>query len=113
MRKDDLIRVRHMLDAACEAMSFVRNRTRTDLDNDRMLTLSIVKSVELIGEAASRVSKESRDSYPKIPWADIIAMRNRLIHVYFDIDLDRVWDTITDDLPPLITALEEMVDSGK
>ena len=113
MRKDDLIRVRHMLDAAHEAVSFVRDKTRTNLNKDRMLTLSIVKSVELIGEAASRVSKESQISHPEIPWADIIAMRNRLIHVYFDIDLDRVWDTVTEDLPPLITALEGMVNQEK
>jgi len=74
-----------------------------------MLTLSIVKSVELIGEAASRISKECRDTHPEIPWNDIVAMRNRLIHVYFDIDLDRVWDTVTDDLPPLISALEKII----
>ncbi|MBA4368351.1 MAG: hypothetical protein C0403_12030 [Desulfobacterium sp.] len=112
MRKDDLIRVRHMLDAACEAVSFARGRSGADLESNRMLTLSIVKSVELIGEAATRISKESRALHPEIPWVDIIAMRNRLIHVYFDIDLDRVWDTITDDLPPLITALEKIVDAG-
>ncbi|MBU0543782.1 MAG: DUF86 domain-containing protein [Proteobacteria bacterium] len=109
MRKDDFIRMRHMLEAAGEAVLFARNRTRKDLDNDRMLTLSIVKSVELIGEAASRISKESRNTHPEIPWNDIVAMRNRLIHVYFDIDLDRVWDTLTDDLPPLISALEKIV----
>jgi len=98
-----------MLEAAGEAVLFTRNRTRKDLDDDRMLTLSIVKSVELIGEAATRISKEVRETHPEIPWTDIVAMRNRLIHVYFDIDLDRVWDTVTDDLPPLISALEKMV----
>lgn len=109
MRKDDLIRVRHMLDAAQEAVSFARGRSRKDLDHDRMLMLSIVKSVELIGEAASRVSEEGREKHSEIPWADIIAMRNRLIHAYFDIDLDRVWDTVTDDLPPLIAALQQVI----
>ncbi len=109
MRKDDLIRIRHMLDAASEAVSFARGRTRTELDSDRMLMLSIVKSVELVGEAASRVSEEAREKYSEIPWADIIAMRNRLIHAYFDIDLDRVWDTLTDDLPPLIRTLQQVV----
>ncbi len=84
-----MIRVRHMLDAAKEAISFIRDRTRKDLDNDRMLTLSIVKSVEIIGEAASKITHESREKHPEIPWADIIAMRNRLTHAYFDIDLDR------------------------
>lgn len=113
MQKDDLIRVYHMLDAAREAVSFALNKKRTDLDKDRMLTLSIVKSVELIGEAASRISKECQASLPKVPWADIIAMRNRLIHVYFDIDLDRVWDTVTEDLPPLIAILERMVTQEK
>ena len=96
-----------MLDAAKEALSFAKNKSRNDLYTDRMLALSIVKSIEIIGEAASTVSKEFREKRKEIPWASIIGMRNRLIHVYFDIDLDRVWDTITDDLPPLITALEK------
>ena len=113
MRKDDLIRIRHMLDSAEEAVSFAHDKTRTDLEKNRMLTLSIIKAIELIGEAASRVSKESRDLHPEIPWAVIITMRNRLIHAYFDIDLDRVWDTVTDDLPPLITVLERIVIAGK
>lgn len=109
MSKDDLIRMRHMLDAAREAISFAKNKTRNDLDANRMLTLSIVKSVEIIGEAASKVTQKCRDKYKEIPWASVIAMRHRLIHVYFDIDLDRVWDTVTDDLPPLITALEKII----
>ena len=109
MRGDDLIRMHHMLDAAEEALSFARNKTRRDLDSDRMLVLSIVKSVEIIGEAASKVTQETRETYEELPWANIIAMRNRLIHVYFDIDLDRVWDTVTDDLPPLIGSLEKII----
>jgi uncharacterized protein with HEPN domain len=98
-----------MLDAAKEALSFAQNKTRGDLDLERMLVLSIVKSIEIIGEAASKVTQETRETVTELPWANIIAMRNRLIHVYFDIDLDRVWDTITDDLPPVIAALEKIV----
>ena len=109
MRKDDLIRIRHMVDAAKEAISFIKDRKRSDLDTNRMLVLSLVKSIEIMGEAASRVTKESRDSHPEVPWLNIIGMRNRLIHVYFDIDLDRVCDTITDDLPPVIATLEKIV----
>jgi uncharacterized protein with HEPN domain len=109
MYKDDLIRFRHMLDAAKEAISFIKGKKRSDLDTDRMLVLSLVKSIEIMGEAASKVTKESRDSHPEVPWLNIIGMRNRLIHAYFDIDLDRVWDTITDDLPPVIAALKKMV----
>jgi uncharacterized protein with HEPN domain len=79
-----------MLDAAKEALSFAQNKTRGDLDLERMLVLSIVKSIEIIGEAASKVTQETRETVTELPWANIIAMRNRLIHVYFDIDLDRV-----------------------
>jgi uncharacterized protein with HEPN domain len=66
--------------------------------------------LKLIGEAASKITKESGEEHPEIPWVDVVAMRNRLIHVYFDIDLDRVWDTVTDDLPPLISLLESIVE---
>jgi uncharacterized protein with HEPN domain len=100
-----------MLDAAMEAVSFARGKNRDDLKNDRMLTLSIIKAIEMIGEAASKISKECRETYPGIPWADIIAMRNRLIHVYFDIDLDIVWNTITEDLPSLIDTIEKVIGS--
>ena len=109
MRRDDLVRVRHMLDAAKEALSFAKDKSRGDLDSDRMLVLSIVKSIEIMGEAASKVTQETRETYTELPWANIIAMRNRLIHVYFDIDLDRVWDTVIDDLPPLIASLEKVM----
>lgn len=109
MPKDDFIRLRHMLDAAKEALSFAKDKSTKDLYANRMLALSIVKSIEIIGEAASTVTKDFRDKHNEIPWANIVAMRNRLIHVYFDIDLNRVWDTLTDDLPPLIVALEKVL----
>jgi uncharacterized protein with HEPN domain len=109
MLKADLVRVRHMLDAARDAIAFSTNKTRHDLGTDRMLVLSLVKSIEIIGEAASKVSKESREQFPEIPWAVIVAMRNRLIHAYYDVDLDRVWDTVTSDLPPLILSLEYLL----
>ena len=109
MGPDDAIRVRHMLDAAREAMSFVAGRTRGDLDQDRMLVLAIVKDVEIIGEAASRTTVAARAGHPAVPWTQIIAMRNRLIHAYFDVDLQVVWDTVTVDLPQLVTVLEPLV----
>ena len=112
MRGDDRIRMRHMLDAAKEALSFAQNKTRGDLDSERMLVLSVVKSIEIIGEAASKVTQKTSETYTELPWANIIAMRDRLIHVYFDIDLDRVWDTVTDDLPPLVASLEKVILQG-
>ncbi len=109
MGPDDAIRVRHMLDAAHEAMSFAAGRSRSDLDRDRMLVLAIVKDVEIIGEAASRTTSATRDAHPEVPWVQIIAMRNRLIHAYFDVDLQVVWDTVTVDLPQLVTVIEPLV----
>jgi uncharacterized protein with HEPN domain len=111
MNKDDLIRLHHMLDAAREATSFAQNRTRSDLDSDRMLALSLLKLIEIIGEAAASVSKESRSQSSQIPWPSMVRMRNRLVHAYFDIDLDRVWDTVMADLPPLIAELEQIIGS--
>jgi uncharacterized protein with HEPN domain len=109
MFKDDRIRLQHMLDAAREALSFAANRTRPDLDQDRMLVLSLVKDVEIIGEAAAHVTDETQERYSEIPWISIVGMRNRLIHAYFDVDLDRVWDTVIDDLPPLVLELEKIL----
>jgi len=109
MRKDDQIRLRHMLDAAHEAVAFTQGRKRADLDTDRMLVLSLVKEIEIIGEAANQIAETSREQLPEIPWADIIGMRNRLVHAYFDINLEILWQTVEQDLPPLIRALESVL----
>jgi uncharacterized protein with HEPN domain len=106
MKRNDEIRLRHMLEAGKEALSFAANKTRTDLESDRMLVLSLVKSIEIIGEAATKVSNECRRVFPEIPWQDIVGMRNRLIHAYFQINLDILWITIREDLPLLVRQLE-------
>jgi len=105
MRKDDLIRLRHMLDAAREAVNFAQNSRREDLDGDRKLTLALVKDVEIIGEAAYQVAEDARLNLPEIAWDDIVGMRHRLVHAYFDINLDILWKTVQEDLPPLVQIL--------
>lgn len=75
-----------------------------------MLTLSLVKSMEIIGEAAARTSTDLQVQHPNIPWKNIIGMRNRLIHAYFDINLDVLWNTIIQDLPPLLIELEKVIE---
>ncbi len=107
MRKDDIVRLRHMRDAAREAVAFIQGKNRVDLNDDRMLAFALVKAIEIVGEAANQVSATTRDELPEIPWADIVGMRHRLIHAYFDINLDILWQTIQRDLPPLITALDD------
>jgi len=102
-----------MLDAAREAVSLSRGKSRRDIDSDRALALALVKCIEIVGEAAAHVSKEWQDAHPNVLWAQIIGMRNRLIHGYFDTDFDRVWDTVTEDLPPLIATLEGLLEEGR
>jgi len=98
-----------MLDAAREAMAFAAGRHRGDLDHDRMLVLALVKSIEIIGEAATQVGQAARERLPGIPWPSIVAMRHRLVRAYFDVNLDTVWNTVVEDLPPLLLALERAV----
>ncbi|HJH25470.1 MAG TPA: hypothetical protein C5S37_01580 [Methanophagales archaeon] len=109
MSKTDLVRVRHILDAAREVLEFSTGKSRFDLDTDRMLNLSLVHLLEIIGEAAVGVSAEFRTKYPNVPWNEIVGMRNRLIHGYYDIDLDIVWRTVEEDIPPLVTELEKII----
>ncbi len=105
MLRNDAIRLRHMLDAAQEAIAFATGRTRSDLNDSRMLVLSLVKAIEIIGEAAFRVSPATRVELQDIPWDAIIGMRHRLVHAYFDINLDILWRTVTDELPALVDVL--------
>ncbi|MBI2166720.1 MAG: DUF86 domain-containing protein [Candidatus Omnitrophica bacterium] len=109
MPKDDLVRIRHMLDAAKEAVSFTQGKTRSAFEKDRMLVLSLMRLIEVIGEAANQVTGEFQAAHPDIPWAEIVAMRNRLIHAYFDVDVSRVWDTVRDDLPALVASLDKLL----
>jgi uncharacterized protein with HEPN domain len=102
-----------MVDATHEALSFVTGKERSELDSNRMLTLALVQLLEVIGEAASGISDGFRNAYPTIPWKSIIGMRHRLIHGYFDVDLDIVWQTVRTDLPPLLQQLEQLVPKFK
>ena len=106
MFKDDLTRVKHMLDSANEAISFISDKTRKDLEQNKMLVLSLVKCIEIIGEAANSITDDLKSKHKSIPWQDIIKMRHRLIHTYFDVDYDIVWKTVNDELPVLIKELK-------
>lgn len=106
MHIDDQTRLRHMLEAAREAMGMARGQQRGDLNTDRKLCLSLVHLLEVIGEAGTGVSPDFRERHPNLPWKKIMGMRNRLIHGYFDVNLDIVWQTVTGDLPSLVAAIK-------
>jgi uncharacterized protein with HEPN domain len=95
-----------MLDHAREAVTLLQGSTRGDLVNTRLLQLGLVRLVEIIGEAAARVSKDMQARHTSIPWEDVVGMRNKLIHGYDQVDLGILWDTVVDDLPQLIRQLE-------
>ena len=104
-RDRDSVRLLHMLEHAREAIQLFTGRTRKDLDVDRVLSLAVVRLLEIIGEAASGVTAESRGKFPSIPWAEIVGLRNRLIHGYDSVDLDIVWSIVQGDLPTLVGNL--------
>lgn len=106
------IRIQHMLNAANEPISFVKESNLENLHSDRKLALSLVRLIEVIGEAASQISQETKELYHQIPWQSIVAMRNRLIHAYFDIDLNLVWGTVKNDLPSLISDKKHIISSN-
>jgi uncharacterized protein with HEPN domain len=101
-----------MIDAAEEVVSSCRDRNRADLERDHIFALGVVKCLEIIGEAASRVGEETRADCPDVPWIQIVGMRNRLVHAYFDIDLEQVWKTVESDLEPLIDSLRRSLDDS-
>lgn len=111
MSPDDRWRIAHMLEAAEHAVAFLHGHARSDLGHDTMLRFALTRAVEIVGEAASKVSEEGRAELPNVPWAQIVAMRNRLIHAYFDINREILWDTIQIALPPLITQLRVIVNA--
>lgn len=102
---DDGTRLRHMLTHAEEAAKMAQGRTRADLDSDRQLNLALVRVMEIVGEAASRVSSETRDRLQAIPWPDVVGLRHRLVHGYDKVDFDILWNILQDDLPLLIGEL--------
>lgn len=108
-RHDDAVRLQHMLDHAREVVALSQGRTRADLDSDRLYNLAMTRLVELIGESAARLSQATRHANTQIPWSQVVAARNRLIHGYDQINYDILWDIIEIDLPPLIAKLEQIV----
>jgi uncharacterized protein with HEPN domain len=110
-RHNDIISFRHMLDHAREAVDMIADKRPESLGQERMLELALIRLVEVIGEAAARVSPAGQAKCPDIPWREVIGMRNRLIHGYDSVDLSVLWYTVEQDLPPLIAQLEKTIKS--
>ena len=109
-RRDDHTSIGDMLSHAREAVDLLGKTNRKQLEDNRTLQLALTRLIEIVGEAANRVSKTTQGRHPEIPWHKITGMRNRLIHGYDVTDIDILWDTITSDLPPLVEKLNELTD---
>ena len=109
MPRGDLLYLGHMLDVAVQAIGKLQEKDREEYDEDENLRLAVTHLVQMIGEAARRVSPEVQQRYPQIPWSDIIGMRHKIVHDYLDIDFDVVWEVIKTDLPDLVAHLEPIV----
>jgi len=104
---DDRTRMQHMLDHAREAISVMAGYQRDDLNHNRILQLALVRLIEIVGEASTKISETTRSRWSNIPWREIAGMRNRLIHGYDRVDLRVLWDTLECDLPALVVQLEQ------
>ena len=111
MRADDRVRILHMIDGAESLEKFIAGKERSDLTTDRMLLFAVIRAIEVVGEAANKVTNETKENALDIPWIAIVGMRNRLIHGYFDIDADVVWKTITQEIPTLLPSLRALVEN--
>ena len=109
MPRDDASYLLDMLLAARDAVGFASGLTFTQFEQSRLHQNAILKAIEIIGEAASRIGTETKHAHPDIPWQEITGMRNRLVHAYFEVNLKRVWDTVQSDLPRLIAHIEPFV----
>jgi len=98
-----------MLDHIEEVIALARGRQRVDLDSDRLFYLAVLKLVEIVGEASTRVSEPFRISHPEVPWREIVGTRNRLIHGYDAVDRDILWTIAIDDFPALAARIKSML----
>jgi uncharacterized protein with HEPN domain len=109
MSPRDPVYVGHMLDMARKAVAKTEGVNRDVYERDENLRLALTHLVQVIGEAARRVSREFCDEHPEIPWQEIVGMRHKVVHDYLGVDEDIVWQVVTEDLPPMIASLEAIL----
>ena len=102
-------RIRDILDAIAEIQKFTKGMNFESFKNDDKSVRAVEMNFIIIGEAANQIPEEIEEKYTAIPWSLMRAMRNRIVHVYFRIDEKLMWDTIQNDLPPLVPGLEKLL----
>lgn len=107
--KNDVVYLRHILDAIEKIETYLKSATYESFSSNNMMIDAVVRELEIIGEASSNLSEEFRRDHPDVPWQDAIDMRNFLIHEYFGVRTMVVWDTCKNDVPVLKTFIEAVL----
>jgi uncharacterized protein with HEPN domain len=105
LTKDDSVYLDHIIDSIVRIEKYTSGLEEPKFISDELVQDGVIRQLQIIGEAAKRLSDETRARYPKVEWKDIGGMRDKLVHDYFGVDLAAVWDTVTKDLPELKKAL--------
>ncbi len=113
MRKDNLVYLKHTLDAISRIEEYTHNISYQIFIKNNLLQDGVIRQIEIIGEATKRLSKEIKEKYSEIPWKDVAGMRDKLIHDYFGVDIGAVWDTIKKDIPFLRNYIKRIASSLK
>ncbi len=101
MARDELLYLRHILDAINPVEEYLQGISESQFNDTRLLQDGVIRQIEIVGEAARHLSKDIRRTYSEVPWQDVAGMRDKLIHDYFGVDLEKVWLTAQEDLPVL------------
>ena len=109
MRQGDSAYLRHILDAVSRIDEYTEGMKREDFMSSNLHQDAVIRQVEVVGEAARKVSEETRERHTEVPWKDMAGIRDKLIHGYFGVDLDAVWDTVTEDIPRLKAMIQALL----
>lgn len=110
---DDTVYLKHIRDAIERIETYTEGLTEDEFKNDSLVQDGVIRQIGIIGEAAKQLSEEARNDIDDVPWNDIAGMRDKLIHGYFGVDLDTVWDTVQDDIPELKNNLPADLQNGE